>query len=112
MGNVTKNITLGEDGVYRWVYELNLYTNPTIFFLLLKICGGVGLGLWGLLLLLAAVEGNFVREFSDITKVSILFTLGFFALILVGYLVYGLIMGGKYCVLFAMDEAGVNHISS
>ena len=33
MDNVTENIDLGEDGVYRWVYALNLYTNPTIIFL-------------------------------------------------------------------------------
>ena len=27
-----------------------------------------------------------------------------------GYLVYALMMGGKYCVLFEMDDRGVNHI--
>ena len=30
-------ISLGQDGKYRWVYEMNLYTNPTILILLVKI---------------------------------------------------------------------------
>ena len=110
MSNVTKNITLGEDGVYRWVYELNLYTNPTIIFLIWKIFGYICLGMWLLMLLLAAAEGDFREEFFDITQNCLLFALGFMMLCLVGYLVYAMIMGGKYCVLFEMNEHGVNHI--
>ena len=33
----TPRVTRGEDGVYRWVYEVNLFTHPTYFFLVWKI---------------------------------------------------------------------------
>ena len=111
MTNVTKNIALGEDGVYRWVYELNLYTNPTIIFLIWKIFGFICLGMWLLMVLLDMGEKDFWWDgFLDLTQGCLFFTLGFFALCLIGYLVYAVIMGGKYCVLFEMDEKGVNHI--
>ncbi|MBQ9424142.1 MAG: hypothetical protein IJU32_11245, partial [Pyramidobacter sp.] len=34
---------------------------------------------------------------------------GMMALCAVGYYIYALIMGGKYCVQFTMDERGVDH---
>ena len=46
MSHVSKNITFDSDGVYRWAYELNLYKNPTILFLIWKIFGGILLALW------------------------------------------------------------------
>ena len=110
MNNVTKNISLGEDGVYRWVYELNLYTNPTILYLIWKIFGCICLGMWLFMLLIAGFDGNLMEEFIGITQTCFLFTLGFMALCLVGYLIYAMMVGGKYCVLFEMDERGVNHI--
>ena len=111
MSNVTKNITRGEDGVYRWVYELNLYTNPTILFLIWKIFGVICLGMWILMVLMDIGDSDFWwAGFFDVTRACLLFTLGFLLLCLVGYLVYAMIMGGKYCVLFEMDEKGVNHI--
>ncbi len=110
MDYVSKNITLGEDGVYRWVFELNLYKNPTILFLIWKIFGCICFGIWLFILLLAAFKGHFTRDFLDITLGFFLFTLGFMVLCLVGYLFYAMMVGGKYCVLFEMDERGVNHI--
>lgn len=111
MSNVTRNITRGEDGVYRWVYELNLYTNPTILFLIWKIFGFLCLGMWILMVLMDIGDSDFWwGGFFDVTRVCLLFTLGFLLLCLVGYLVYAMMMGGKYCVLFEMDEKGVNHI--
>ena len=80
MTNITKNIVRGEDGVYRWVYELNLYTNPIILFLIWKIFGYICLGMWLLMLLLAAAEGNFAEDFLDISQTCFFFTLGFFTL--------------------------------
>ena len=111
MTNITKNIVRDEDGVYRWVYELNLYTNPTILFLIWKIFGYICLGMWVIMLLLNMGDNDFWWDgFLDMTQACLLFTLGFFALCLIGYLVYAVMVGGKYCVLFEMNEKGVNHI--
>ena len=37
--NKTQNtrVTLGNDGKYRWTYEMSLFKNPTIFLLIWKI---------------------------------------------------------------------------
>jgi hypothetical protein len=111
MTNITKNIVRGEDGVYRWVYELNLYTNPIILFLIWKIFGYICLGMWIIMFLLNMGDNGFWWDgFFDMMQGCLLFTLGFFTLCLIGYLVYAFMVGGKYCVLFEMDEKGVNHI--
>ena len=111
MNHVTKNITFDADGVYRWAYELNLYKNPTIIFLIWKIFGFILLGMWLFMVLLEVIDDTLTLEtLLDISEVMLLFALGFGVLCLVGYLVYALMMGGKYCVLFEMDERGVNHI--
>lgn len=111
MNHVTKNITFDADGFYRWAYELNLYKNPTIIFLIWKIFGFILLGLWLFMVLLEFIDDTLTLEtLLDISEVMLLFGLGFGVLCLVGYLVYALMMGGKYCVLFEMDERGVNHI--
>ena len=44
--NASDAVTLYPDGKYRWVYEMNLYTNPTILFLVLKIFFWICFGLW------------------------------------------------------------------
>ena len=111
MNHVTKNITFDADGFYRWAYELNLYKNPTIIFLIWKIFGFILLGLWLFMVLLEFIDDSLSLEtLLDISEVMLLFGLGFGVLCLVGYLVYALMMGGKYCVLFEMDDRGVNHI--
>lgn len=111
MNNVTKNITFDSDGVYRWAYELNLYKNPTILFLIWKIFGFILLGMWLFMVMLEIVDDNLSLDtLMDVTGIFLLLTLGFGLLCLIGYFLYALIMGGKYCVLFEMDERGVHHI--
>ena len=43
------------------------------------------------------------------TKYFAIFLVGWLAFCTFGYYIYALIMGGKYCVLFEMDEDGVLH---
>ncbi len=111
MGHVSKNIIQGTDGVYRWVYELNLYKNFTILFLIWKIFGFILLGMWLFMVLIELFDdGLSLESLTELTVGFLLFSLGFFVLCLLGYLVYALLMGGKYCVLFEMNEQGINHI--
>ncbi len=105
-----KKIVKCDDGVFRWVYEFKLLNNPTILFLLWKIFGFIMLGMWVFVLALEVTDRGF--QLANILEVSKGFGfafLGMMALVLVGYLFYALIMGGKYCVLFEMDEDGVTH---
>ena len=103
-------ISRGSDGVYRWVYELKLLKNPSILFIVWKILGGVFVGIWLFVMLLSIGDANFWwHGFFSLAKVFALLTLGMLVLCLIGYLFYAAIMGGKYCVLFEMDEHGIRH---
>ncbi|MBR2834664.1 MAG: zinc-ribbon domain-containing protein [Coriobacteriales bacterium] len=103
-------ITLYPDGKYRWVYEYNLFTNPTIFFTIFKIFIGIVLALFLLMLVFEIINGDFSGDtvLDGLKSAGIALAI-MLALTIVGYLVYAIMQGGKYCVLFTMDVNGVEH---
>ena len=104
-----KEIRLCEDGKYRWVYEMNMFRNPTILFTVAKVLGGVILGLWLLGLILMLFEGDW-DAMLGMTKVLCIVMGVMAVLTILGYLVVCWMYHGKYIVLFEMDEQGVKHI--
>lgn len=105
-----KEVKLCEDGKYRWVYEMNMITNPTIFLTVLKVFWGIIIGMW-------AVFGFFLYvihgDWDGLLGMSraMLVVLGIFTVLtMLGVLLLAAIYGGKYVVLFEMDENGVKHI--
>jgi hypothetical protein len=107
---VTPNITLGGDGKYRWIYEMSLYKNPTIFLLVWKIFIVIALGIFLFVMLMDALNGYMDTErlLLDLKILAYVF-IGVTALVAISCLIYAAIMGGKYIVLFTMDEYGINH---
>ncbi len=108
---VTENIYLCPDGKLRWVYEMPILKNPTIFLLVWKVFFFTILGIFAFMSLIDAVE--WPHEIGERLLNNLMF-FGFFVLgmtVLVGIslLIYAAMMGGKYTVLFEMDEQGVNH---
>jgi hypothetical protein len=102
------NILLGQDGKLRWLYELNLYKNPTILMMIWKIFFFIFVGMFVLLMLVQAGDG-LADAFRGLAPVFLGMILGMGLLSTVTYYVYALLMGGKYCVVFEMDEKGVKH---
>ena len=105
----TDSIFEGADGQLRWIYEFSLYRNPTILVLVAKILFFVILGLFLLMLLLEIGSADFAAAFTRLARVFAALLAGMLALTAIGYFLYALITGGKYCVLFEMDENGVKH---
>lgn len=104
-------IIQGPDGVYRWAYDFNMLTNPTILFTVFK---GVSIGfgfMWVFDTVLAVFGDGFeLSEFLRTTKVFLILFIGFMILFVISYWLYARIaLGGKYCVLFEMDEKGITH---
>ena len=99
-----------KNGVYRWTYELNLYRNPTALITVLKVLG-LSMGLvWLFVVLVSMGDRRFWWDgFLSETKGFALVMLGFIVLGAISYYLYALIQGGRYCVLFEMDEQGVKH---
>ena len=107
---IMSNIIQGNDGKHRWVYEMNLYKNPTILLLVLKIFFWICVGIWVFMIILELFDGYVTWEdIVNWTKYFAIFLVGWLAFCTLCYYIYALIMGGKYCVLFEMDEDGVLH---
>ncbi|MBQ9184437.1 MAG: hypothetical protein IJ151_01020 [Bacteroidales bacterium] len=103
------DVTLYPDGKYRWIYEMNLYTNPTILITVAKVMLGTVLGLWIFFTLIFLIGGNFDAIVGMAKAMGIVMGL-MSVLTILGYYVYCLIVGGKYIVLFEMDETQIKHI--
>ena len=102
-------VTRCEDGKYRWVYEMNLFKNPVVFLMILGIfIATVGI-LWVFLTLINMGDIGFVDAAVEAGKICLIVLAILGILTITGYILYSTIMGGKYCVLFTMDENGVNH---
>ena len=99
------DVRLCTDGKYRWVYEMGMFTNPTIFWTVLKVLGGVWIAIW--------IVEVLVRGFEDFLPSLKVFAIVMAVIVVIsflGYLVVAIMYGGKYVVLFEMDEKEVCHI--
>ena len=102
-------VTLCNDGKYRWAYEVNLYKNTQI---LRDLFLAVGISLGFVYFLLLAIEIYHGMDFDDFIQTTLVF-LGIAAFLsfisIISYYIWAAISGGRYCVLFTMDEQGVTH---
>lgn len=108
------SVALCQDGKYRWAYELGLFSNPTILFLIWKIFAGIGVGLWFLMAIMRVADNDWdvAESVPDSASGIPVALIGLGAVLLVsaiGYVVYAIMQGGKYCVMFEMDDTGVTH---
>ena len=107
------SIVVDEDGVYRWVYEFNLLTNPTILLTVVKVFLGIIVALiaFGIVVMIP----DLVEGYAGAEDVASVFVSGggiallFIVLTIIGYAIYALMNGGKYCVVFTMDDEGITH---
>lgn len=107
---VGTGLVAGKDGTYRWVHELNLWKDPSVLTLTaaVMLLGGLFPAL--LVGVLALSEGEGVVAALTVTlQVGGLVGAILGVLLLIAYPLYALMQGGKYCVVFEMDERGVTH---
>ena len=109
---VTENIYLCPDGVYRWIYELNMITNPTILFTVWKVIL-IAFGIVILFFLIMDLIQGTIQSVADLWPALKLFAYLvplFLVLAIFAYLIVAAVFGWKYIVLFEMDEERVSHI--
>lgn len=108
---VNQTMKPDENGVYRWSYDLYLYRDYSIYFLIWKIFFFIMTGGFLIIFIADALNGSdffFERCVEDL-KFYGYFLLGMTVITLLGYLLYAALMRGKYCVEFEMDEKGILH---
>ena len=103
-----KEVRLCEDGKYRWTYPMNMLTNPSIYFTVIKILGSLMFIAYILLNFSAFRHGEFDKILSELKWWGVA-VLVFFAITMTGYLIVAAMYGWKYIVNFTMDENGINH---
>ena len=108
---ITENITLCTDGKYRWVYEMNLLKNPSVYILVWKIFFFIMLGIMTLTLIADWKNRNdfFPTVLLKDLKIYGFVMLGMTVIVIISCLIHAASVGGKYCVMFEMDDKGVNH---
>ena len=109
---VTENIWLCPDGVYRWHYELNMLRNPAIILSVWKVLG-ISFGAVFVLLLVADLFQGRIQSASDLGRTVMPFLILialFFVISIISYLILAAMYGWKYIVLFEMTEDDVRHI--
>ena len=103
-----KEVRLCNDGKYRWVYEMNLLKNPTIFITVLKVMM-ISIAIVWLFGLIIGLGNMDLDYFLFWTKLSGIMLGIFVVLTIIGVLITAAILG-NYVVLFEMDEKEVTHI--
>ena len=68
------------DGKYRWVYEMGMFTNPTIFWTVLKVLGGVWIAIW--------IVEVLVRGFEDFLPSLKMFAIVMAVIVVISFLGY------------------------
>ena len=87
-----------------------MWKNPSILILIFKIFFWVFVGIWGFMIILTLIEDGWNPEMMWDTTLPFLILIGAFTVIaLIAYAIVAAMYGGKYIVLFEMDEKGVNH---
>ena len=98
------------DGKYRWVYEMPILTNPTIFLTVLKVFAyilGISFVVFGFFIYV--IHGNWAGLW-EMAK-GYLIALGIIAVLnVLGVLVIAAMYNGKYIVMFEMDEHQIKHV--
>ena len=99
-----------DDGIYRWIYELNMYKNPIILITVFKVLGMAVVIVFVLSIIIQLVTGSFSVEFGpDGLKVIIGILLVLVAITVLSYFIVAKQYGGKYIVIFEMTEDSITH---
>ena len=105
----SKNIMMCPDGKYRWVYELDMYKSSAIIKEVWRVFL-ISVMIVAAFVFVMNIRDNGLMEALQfvVQTAAILFGI-FLVLSIIGYLVFAFMIGGKYCVVFEMDEEGINH---
>lgn len=104
------DIVVDENGAYRWVYEYSLWRDPTVFMTILKVFGGVALGIIVFSMVIDLISGDWgYVDLGDRLRFAAIILGVSLGLAVVGYAIFSLISGGSYCVMFTMDETSVEN---
>lgn len=106
---ISENITKSSTGSYNWMYEFSLWKNPAVLITVFKVVL-ISLLVPALLMFFLTIGEGIGEAFKLFISILGIGAVLMSVLMIVGYVMLSLAYGGKYYVLFQMDNKGVNHI--
>lgn len=106
---VSPGIVIGGDGVLRWVYEMNMWKNPTLVITIWKVLLLAAFAPALLVFFLNLSDGIGFAFFAFVKIMAIVAGI-VSGLLLLAYPLVAIINGGKYSVIFEMGDQGIKHI--
>jgi hypothetical protein len=106
---VSPGVVMGEDGVMRWVYEMNMWKNPTLVITIWKVLMLAALAP-ALLVFFLNLGDGIGSAFLALVKILVIVAGIVTGLMLLAYPLVAIMNGGIYCVIFEMDDKSVKHI--
>ena len=106
---MSPGVLMGEDGVMRWVYEMNMWKNPTLLITIWKVLL-LATMVPALLMFFLTLGDGFGTALLVFLKIMAVVAAIVTGLMVLAYPMVALINGNKYCVIFEMDDNGVKHI--
>lgn len=103
------NITMCNDVKYRWVYELNMYKSTAIIKEVWRAMAIAAVIVLGFLFVINIMDNDLMETLQFVGQAACILIGILLVLSVVGYLIFSYMIGGKYCVVFEMDENGINH---
>lgn len=106
---ISENITKGSTGSYNWMYEFSLWKNPAVLITVFKVML-IALMVPALFMFFLTIGEGIGEAFKLLVSILGIGAVLMSVLMILGYIILSLTYGGKYYVLFQMDNKGVNHI--
>ncbi|MFA9422882.1 MAG: zinc-ribbon domain-containing protein [Sedimentibacter sp.] len=105
----SKNITKNQTGSYHWMYEFSFWKNPAVLITAYKVLL-IALMVPALLMFFLTLGDGIAEAFKILINIIGYGIVLMTVLLIVAYILLGFMYGGKYYVLFKMDDKGINHI--
>ena len=106
---ISENVTMSSEGSYNWMYEFSLWKNPAIMITVSKVLL-IALMVPAMLMFFLTLGDGLGEAFKLLLSMLGIGAALMFVLMIAGYVMLSIAYGGKYYVLFKMDNKGVNHI--
>ena len=106
---ISKNITKNSTGSYSWMYEFSLWKNPAVLITVFKV-SLIALMVPALFMFFLTLGDSLGEAFKLLLSMFGIGAVFMTVLMVAGYVMLSIAYGGKYYVLFKMDNKGVNHI--
>jgi hypothetical protein len=93
----------------QWMYEFSFWRNPAILITSAKVML-IALFVPAIFMFFITLSDGFMDAISISAMILAYGAIGFAILLIIAYVFVGILYGGKYFVLFKLDDKGVNHI--